>query len=126
MMKNAAMPAVPMCCCAYHTIANLCVLICCSLNLRWLPSQLKRLSKLHKLEISATKLNVATLFKGMASMRGLRSAVIADVGRDKKTKEQGLPDDLLTPLAQHTGEAAHRHHVTHSSHSISATDTAHR
>jgi hypothetical protein len=31
---------------------------------------------------------------------------VRDVGRDKKTKEQGLPDDLLAPLAQHTGEAA--------------------
>jgi hypothetical protein len=76
------------------------------LKLRWLPGQLKRLSKLRTLEISADKLNVVTLFKGMGSMRGLRSVIVDDVGDDKKTREQGLPDDLMAPLANHTGEGA--------------------
>jgi hypothetical protein len=46
---------------------------------------------------------VAALFKGMGSMKGLRCALIDDVGDDEKTKEQGLPDDLMAPLASHTG-----------------------
>jgi hypothetical protein len=31
---------------------------------------------------------------------------VRDVGRDKKTEQHRLPDDLLAPLAQNTGEAA--------------------
>jgi hypothetical protein len=77
----------------------LLVFRCRSLNLRWLPSQIKRLSKLHTLEISADKLNVSTLFKGMGSLKALRSALIDDVGDDKKTKQHGLPEDLMAPLA---------------------------
>lgn len=36
-------------------------------------------------------------------MRGLRSVTINMVGSDKKTAEQGLPDDIMMPLATHTG-----------------------
>jgi hypothetical protein len=78
----------------------------CRLNLRWLPSQLKRLPQLHSLNVTAAKLNVATLFKGMISTRGLRGAAVTMVGLDKKTQAQGLPDDIMAPLARHTGEAA--------------------
>ncbi|WIA13686.1 hypothetical protein OEZ85_007246 [Tetradesmus obliquus] len=68
-----------------------------------LPSQLKRLPKLRSLRISAANLNLARLFIGMAAMRGLRSVTINMAGRDKKTAEQGLPDDIMMPLATHTG-----------------------
>ena len=80
-----------------------------------LPSQLKRLPKLRSLRISAANLNLPRLFKGMAGMRGLRSARINMVGRDKKTAEQGLPDDIMAPLAAHTG--------THSAHIATAGST---
>lgn len=77
----------------------------CRLNLRWLPSQLKRLQKLRSLRVSAAKLNLATLFKGMGSMGGLRDALFNMVGVDKKTAEQGLPDGIMAPLACNTGQA---------------------
>jgi hypothetical protein len=82
----------------------LCCCSACSLKLRWLPGQLKRFRNLHTLQISGAKVNMASLFKGMASIKGLRRAVIHSVGIDKKTQEQGLPDDLFAPLARHTGE----------------------
>jgi hypothetical protein len=31
--------------------------------------------------------------------------LMTDVGDDKKTKKQGLREDLMAPLAGHTGEA---------------------
>lgn len=74
-----------------------------------LPSQLKRLPKLRSLRISAANLNLARLFIGMAAMRGLRSVTINMAGRDKKTAEQGLPDDIMMPLATHTGAASSEH-----------------
>lgn len=76
----------------------------CSLKLGWLPGQLKRLPKLHTLKIEARKLDAAALFKGMGAMKGLRSALLEGVQRNKKSKEQELPDDLMAPPAGHTGE----------------------
>ncbi|WIA33835.1 hypothetical protein OEZ86_006943 [Tetradesmus obliquus] len=73
------------------------------LKLGWLPGQLKRLPKLHTLKIEARKLDAAALFKGMGAMKGLRSALLEGVKRNKKSKEQELPDDLMAPLAGHTG-----------------------
>lgn len=67
----------------------------------WLPGQLHKLKSLRSLSISATNLNFGRLFKGLGKVRSLRTAFINGC---KEVKEE-LPDDVMAPLANHTGTA---------------------